>query len=178
MLLTGIPLVICHSYWFFSLLHAPYSFACCPQSLRVVISLVLITRCHSPAGLSLPTLGCPKATGCLLLTWSSFFQECVPSSMSPQLSLSSFVSLQVLSVYVLPAMAASLPEICLSWDAVGSSVCLAAALMCGSHPDCFQKWPHPAVTGTWVPTTQVPTTAPAAETQPCMGKHILSETER
>lgn len=106
------------------------------------------------------------------------FQECVPSSMSPQLSLSSFVSLQVFSVYLLPAMAASLPEICLSWDAVGSSVCLSAALVCGNHPDCFQKWPHPAVTGTWVPTTQVPATAPAAETQPCMGKHILSETER
>lgn len=89
--------------------------------------------------------------------------------MSPQLSLSSFVSLKVLSVYLLLAMAANLPEICLSWDAVGCPACLAAALT-----DWCQKWLGPAVNGTCVPTTQVP----PAEIQPCMGKHILSETER
>lgn len=60
--------------------------------------------------------------------------------MSPQFSLSSFVSLKVFSVYLLLAMAASLPEICLSWDAVGSSACLAAALVRGHCPNWFQKW--------------------------------------
>lgn len=91
--------------------------------------------------------------------------------MSPQSSLPSFAFLKVFSVYLLLTMAANLPEICLSWDTVGSSACLAVALVCGGHPDWFQKWLDLAVTGTWVPSTQVPTTAPAAEIQPCMGKH-------
>lgn len=51
--------------------------------------------------------------------------------MSPQSSLPSFAFLKVFSVYLLLKMAANLPEICLSWDTVGSSACLAVALVCG-----------------------------------------------
>lgn len=98
--------------------------------------------------------------------------------MSPQFSLSSCVSPKSVLCASPAWNAASFPEICLSCGAVGSSACLPAALVCGGCPNWFQKWVDPAVTGTWVPSTQVPTTAPAAEIQPCMGKHILSETER
>lgn len=141
-----------------------------PQCLRVVPDPALVTHSRSHTGMSLPSVGRPWAAGCPLLTWSSSFQECISSSISPQLSYPLTVSLRVSRACLLPAMAAGVPEICLSWGAVGSSAWLQLWCVTVTHTGFRGCWTQLwlALGSSWLPSTLVPTTAPAAETQPCM----------
>lgn len=188
MLLTGVPLVIWHSYRFSSLLRASYWFAWWPQSLRVVSALVLVTHSPSglflpwcwsrtatvpqgcPTGMSLPSVGHPRAAGCPL-----FDMEVLP----PRVHLQPHISTAVFPSICLPKNLPCASPVCngcwSSWNMSDPGCCgiLCLAELWGvvvTHTSFSRGWTQLwlALGSSRLPSTPVPTAAPTAGIQSCM----------